>query len=368
MNKIKVISAFAAITITTGAANLAISYGDTSNQLQPVSAAVSNIDTNETEFSPVGAKYVNPSSTRMIQSGEKIGNLFNLNAEQPYVLQRLTKNTYWVQAQYYGTTFYVGSKGVMVFDPLEYRSEQVLKAIRQVTKLPITTIVYSHAHADHINGTSGFLKALEAEGQKKPRIVASKATAEKLAYVDSKIPRPTELVAWPKGKFKFENQVVELHGFDRAAHTDDHAAWLIKGEKVLHAPDLLNPDQPSFWNFAGSENFVYLEQNYKDVLKLDWKWLNGGHGNVGEKKDINFHLAFIADLKKAVSDAMVALPYGNYVDSSKGAHTAYLAEWMDAVSVKATDTLRPKYGKLYGFEHSTPANAKMVAFKMYSYQ
>lgn len=372
MNKIKFTSAMIALALgATTIVNTATSEPSATSPKQAVTTAAdksSASSTKQEEISPVGAKYVEPSGTRIIQSGEKIGDLFNRNAEQPFVLQRLTKNTYWVQVQYYSTTFYVGEKGVMLFDPLEYRSEQVLAAIRTVTKLPITTIVYSHAHADHINGTSGLLKALEAEGQKKPRIVASKATPDKLDFVQSKIPRPTEVVSWPNGKFKFENLTVELHGFDRAAHTDDHAAWLLKGEGVLHAPDLLNPDQPSFWNFAGSENFVYLEQNFKDAKKLNWKWLNGGHGNVGEKKDVDFHLSFISDLKKAVSDAMVALPYNDFVDSSKGAHTAYLAEWMDAVSVRATETLRPKYGKLYGFEYATPSNAKMVAFKMYSYQ
>lgn len=35
---------------------------------------------------------------------------------------------------------------------------------------------------------------------------------------------------------------------------------------------------------------------------------------------------------------------------------------------RATDALRPKYGKLYGFEAATPPNAEMVAWTMFEYR
>jgi hypothetical protein len=53
-----------------------------------------------------------------------------------------------------------------------------------------------------------------------------------------------------------ESNAVLGCGFVRAAHTDDAAGWLLVSERVLHLPDLVNPDQPPFWRFAGSENYV----------------------------------------------------------------------------------------------------------------
>jgi hypothetical protein len=35
---------------------------------------------------------------------------------------------------------------------------------------------------------------------------------------------------------------------------------------------------------------------------------------------------------------------------------------------EATETLRPKYGHLYGFEFATPPNAEMVAWTMFEYR
>lgn len=160
-------------------------------------------------------------------------------------------------------------EGVLLFDPLEYRAEPILAAIRSVTDLPVTTIVYSHNHADHIGGTSDFLNLL-ADQETAPRILASQETADKMERLGSSLPRPTETIAWPDGSYSFEGLTIELNGFAHAGHTEDHGAWLLKEERVLHAPDLLNPDQPPFWSFAGSERFTYLTDNLKEANALEW--------------------------------------------------------------------------------------------------
>ena len=313
--------------------------------------------------STVDAKYVEPSTIRPLNPGEKVDNLFNRNISQDYVLQRLTKHTYWFQRQYYGTIFYVGKKGVLLFDPLDGRAKYIKQAIASVTDLPVTAVVYSHDHADHIGDAKAF-----TTGNVKPRIIASKATAGKMAFLKSSLPMPTETVPWPQGSFKFEDLTVELHGFERAAHTDDAAIWLLTSEKVAHVPDLINPDQPPFWGFAGSENFVYYEANIAQLAKLDWDYFNGGHGNIGSRADIKFYRTFLADLKNAVGKAMGEIPWGTGVDASKvNAHTAYLPAWYEAIAESATKALRPKYGKYYGFESATPENAVMVAEALFSY-
>ncbi|MEO7426229.1 MAG: hypothetical protein ABI036_13660 [Fibrobacteria bacterium] len=50
------------------------------------------------------------------------------------------------------------------------------------------------------------------------------------------------------------------------------------------------------------------------------------------------------------------------------AHTAFLPSWLGLVAKKATEELRLRYGKLYGFEYATPSNAEMVAGYMTNYK
>lgn len=318
--------------------------------------------------STVGATYVEASSTVTLPVGAKVSRLYARNTTDPYVVQRLTQRTYWFQKQFYSTTFYVGDKGVLLFDPLDSRSADILKAIAEVTPLPIRAIVYSHNHADHIGDATTLLAALNASGIK-PRIIATKATSDKMERLGSQLPRATELVSWPKGQFKFEDLKVSVLGFAHAAHADDHSAWLLTSEKVLHLPDMINPDQPPFWRFGGSDHFSEYEANLAQVEALDWQYLNGGHGNVGSREDLQFYKVFVADLKAAVAQAVQTTTFGEGVDTTAlNAHTALLPAWLNAVSSKTVETLRPRYGQLYGFEAATRSNAEMVALHFFSYR
>jgi glyoxylase-like metal-dependent hydrolase (beta-lactamase superfamily II) len=320
--------------------------------------------------STVGATYVEPSVTVPLEPGHKIGQLFERNMKQPYVLQRLTQRTYFFQSQFYAATFYVGDKGVLLFDAPDKRIDALLAAIAEVTPLPVTMLVYSHDHADHIGGARALLDAQKKAGVKEPpRIIASSATAEKMLLLGSKHPKPTDVVRWPRGAFGFEGLRVQFHAFERAAHSDDHGVWLLSEERVAHVPDHINPDQPPFWAFGGSENFLYYEDNLEQLGKLDWVYLNGGHGNVGSKDDVAFYRTFITDMKQAAGSALASVTWGEGVDAETvRAHTVYFTSWLDAVAKKVTDELRPKYGKFYGFEASTPRNAELVALTLSAYR
>lgn len=314
--------------------------------------------------SPVNAKYVEASSIRILQDEEKIASLFNKNNHQEFIIQRISKSTYWVQKGFYSTIFYVGSKGVLLFDPLGWRGESIQKAIASVTKLPISAIVYSHNHADHIGDILKFV-----EVNSKLRIIASRATQEQQAHLNSNLPKTNEVISWPTGSFVFEDLTVELHGFERASHSRDHGIWLLKEEKIAHIPDLINPDQPPFWAFAGSETFLYYEENIEQLAQLEWKFFNGGHGNIGSRKDIEFYREFLKDLKSAVVRAMQNVVWGTGVDTSKlNAHTPYLPAWLHEISKQATDSIRSKYGNLYGFEAATMRNAEMIALALFDYK
>jgi glyoxylase-like metal-dependent hydrolase (beta-lactamase superfamily II) len=317
--------------------------------------------------STVGATYVEPSAESILQPGTKIGDLFRRNMTQPYVLQRLSQRAWWVQAFNYGTVCYVGEHGVLIFDTLEGVYDNITQAVASVTDKPITAAIYPHYHADHIGDIGKHVEAARQQGIEL-RIIASSKTRQSMDLANSSFPRPTQVLTWPRDSFEFEGLTVELHGFEWAAHSDDHAAWLLKQDRIIHAPDLINPDQPPFWRFAGNERFRFHEDNLKQVYDLEWDYLSGSHGNVGTRVDIDFDLAFIADLKAAVGKAMADHPFSEFVDPSANAHTAFLANFFATIAREATDAMRPRYGHLYGFEDATPPNAEMVGWALFEYR
>jgi len=72
--------------------------------------------------------------------------------------------------------------GLMCFDASGSGSGQgVVEAIRTWSDKPITTLVYTHGHADHVGGSVAFKKDAESRGEKRPHVIAHENVAKRLA-------------------------------------------------------------------------------------------------------------------------------------------------------------------------------------------
>lgn len=316
--------------------------------------------------STVNASYVEPSAEKIISPSDKLNNLFERNMSQPYILQKIGERTYYVQRYFYSTTFYVGDKGVLLFDAPEGRGKYLLQAIRDVTPLPVTALVYSHYHVDHIGDSPFWNDEAKKEGVNL-RIIASKATAEKMQFMNSRLPVATQVLSKKDDQFKFEKQTIELHRFVKAGHTDDHSVWLLKQEKVAHSPDLLNPDQLPMMGFAVSDTLVYHDSNLRQVEMLDWKYFIGGHGNIGSHDDFKFQRQFLNDLRDTKIKVRKEESFGKFMNKTANNHADFARAQREAIIKKVTEVLRPKYGHMYGYDASMPANIEMAIRLVGSY-
>lgn len=316
--------------------------------------------------STVNASYVEPSAEKIISPSDKLNNLFERNMSQPYILQKIGERTYYVQRYFYSTTFYVGDKGVLLFDAPEGRGKYLLQAIRDVTPLPVTALVYSHYHVDHIGDSPFWNDEAKKEGVNL-RIIASKATAEKMQFMNSRLPVATQVLSKKDDQFKFEKQTIELHRFVKAGHTDDHSVWLLKQEKVAHSPDLLNPDQLPMMGFAVSDTLVYHDSNLRQVEMLDWKYFIGGHGNIGSHDDFKFQRQFLNDLRDTTIKVRKEESFGKFMNKTANNHADFARAQRETIIKKVTEVLRPKYGHMYGYDASMPANIEMAIRLVGSY-
>ncbi|EIA5321541.1 MBL fold metallo-hydrolase [Escherichia coli] len=316
--------------------------------------------------STVNASYVEPSAEKIISPSDKLNNLFERNMSQPYILQKIGERTYYVQRYFYSTTFYVGDKGVLLFDAPEGRGKYLLQAIRDVTPLPVTALVYSHYHVDHIGDSPFWNDEAKKEGVNL-RIIASKATAEKMQFMNSRLPVATQVLSKKDDQFKFEKQTIELHRFVKAGHTDDHSVWLLKQEKVAHSPDLLNPDQLPMMGFAVSDTLVYHDSNLRQVEMLDWKYFIGGHGNIGSHDDFKFQRQFLNDLRDTTIKVRKEESFGKFMNKTANNHADFARAQREAIIKTVTEVLRQKYGHMYGYDASMPANIEMAIRLVGSY-
>ncbi len=299
------------------------------------------------------AHYHPPSAQTPLNPGDRIENLYPEQIAQPYLLQRLTEHSYWASVQGYAALFYVGDEGVLVLDPLgPGKGEGLLNAIREVTDLPITALVYSHYHLDHIGDASRIVKTNPAM-----KIYASSTTAAYARFYNE-LPIPTEIIAEPSGQFTFENISVEMIT-PAKGHSDDDSIIYIPSESVVHFVDMINPDQMPYLNFAGVEDFNAYQQNLKDLLKLDWTLMNAGHGNIGTKKDVEFVLNYIDELKQAIKTTFGKIKPIDYHDPNYN-HQRAVELYKKAVMESIYPQFKKKYGDYYGFEQAFPVQVGVV--------
>ena len=84
--------------------------------------------------------------------------------------------------------FLVGETGIVLIDTTEttQAAENILNDFRKISALPITTIIYTHSHRDHISGATVF-----AEGKEVEVIAADNFTSD-LVGVDTNRPAPNK--------------------------------------------------------------------------------------------------------------------------------------------------------------------------------
>ena len=106
--------------------------------------------------------------------------------------------------------FLIGNEGVVVIDTTEttQAAQNILADFRKVSPLPITTIIYTHSHRDHISGATVFRErqAQKVKGQQvqqnKIEVIAADNFMSDLVNVDQQRPAPnTALLSRTKRHF-----------------------------------------------------------------------------------------------------------------------------------------------------------------------
>ncbi len=357
--------------------------------------------------STTGASYVEPSATELIKPGQRVAHLFPRSVMEEYVLQRVTERVWWVSRHFYGSLFYVGTRGVLLLDPFLGGADATVKAIASVTDLPVTAVVYSHFHSDHVGGARRLFELLAAAP---PRVVASEHTAIWMERFGSDLPRPADVLEWPSGALSFEDVTLRLHGLPRPGHAPDHAVFLLEEERVGHSSDLINIDQLPFGGFAGQDPLVLFKPNLEFARSLEFDWFCGGHGNIGEKSDFDFYLTYLDEVAALVNEYVPrpeVVPdlsltdylgglddasrsrllsgldnhfglylYGRQIaagqppsaDGGNPFMSGTIGEWaaerkeaIDAAVPRIIERLRPRYGRMYNFDDAQPGNVRLMA-------
>ena len=81
-----------------------------------------------------------------------------VDQQMGYLVEEIGDGLYWLTEGVYQTMFLTTGEGVIIIDAPPSIGENILKAVASVTDEPITHVIYSHTHSDHI-GAAGLYPA-----------------------------------------------------------------------------------------------------------------------------------------------------------------------------------------------------------------
>ncbi len=210
--------------------------------------------------------------------------------------------------------FVVTPAGVVVIDALgsPALAQHLMVEIRKVTPLPVTHVIVTHYHADHIYG----LQAFKAKGA---RIIAHQAAREylnsdtarlrliasrqelapwidestRLVPADEWITGPSELVV---GGVRLVLQPVG------PSHTPEDIVVYLPEQKVLFAGDLVFRSRIPFVGQADSGHWI---KALDTLLAFDAKVIVPGHGPLSSeaRKDMELTRDYLAYLRSSMGQA-----------------------------------------------------------------
>ena len=192
------------------------------------------------------------------------------------------------------SAFLVTEEGVIVFDAPASYGKHIAEAVAAVTDKPIKILVYSHAHKDHIGGSTAF------RGIKDLRIIALDTVADFLREMND----PNRLV--PTESFKVKRSI-NLGG--ATVELANHPYHSNEGDLVVHIPrakflmaiDSVTPGYAPFQGFDLTTNFHQYLKMFDVLLAYDFDTFVGGHlTSIGTKRDVEIAREYTMDVYETV--------------------------------------------------------------------
>jgi glyoxylase-like metal-dependent hydrolase (beta-lactamase superfamily II) len=324
------------IAVLLGACPLA-----TLADLQGSTLAPSSVESTNTRIAPIAG------------IGQKIDKYLDIpesaigppvDAKKGFRLEVLGHGLYMITDNIYQSMFLVYDSGVVVVDAPPSYASRIPLAIAEVTDKPVTHIVYSHAHIDHIGGA----KALGST----PIVIAHEETSRLLSRAsDPNRPMPT-VTFTDRYTLRAGSQVLEL-SYHGNGHEPGNIFILAPAQRVLMVVDVVFPGWMPWRRFALAQDVPGYFAQVESIRKLDWDVFVGGHvARTGTHADVDIQAEFNRDVKEAASKALASTALGvGLNDADKGNPWAVFDDFIDRVAAQCVNALTPKWSdKLAAFD------------------
>lgn len=209
-------------------------------------------------------------------------------------IEKVSDNVYKIFGAGGNTTVFVRSDGVVLVDTkLANNGQAILDQVRKITDKPVTMIINTHSHPDHMGSNKEI-----ASARGSIQIVAQANSEARMAAMDT--PKVTQSFRDTLTLGKGKDQI-KLYWFG-AAHTDGDAFIVFPAEKVMCAGDTMAWDMGLLVDPTAGGSMVATPETVGKAAKT----IKGvdkvieGHGNVNTWAGFQRYVAYT---RKAVDVA-----------------------------------------------------------------
>ena len=267
-----------------------------------------------------------------------------------YLVQQIRDHLYWVTDGSYNTMFLVTDKGVVAVDAPPTIGKNYLKAIAEVTNKPVTYVIYSHAHLDHIGAAGMFPRNATFIAQQET--AAELQRARSVAKNVSAVP-PIPTVTFTKNyTLQIGNQTLKLDYYG-VNHLPGNIFIYAPNQKVLMLVDIIFPGWIPFPYLAIAKDTAgFINAHDIALNNYDFDTLVGGHlTRLGTRNDVIVQKEFVSDLEKAAAQANQQVSFGEIAKQVGGGQPnpwLIFSKYIDVVNENCVTSMLPKWENRLG--------------------
>jgi glyoxylase-like metal-dependent hydrolase (beta-lactamase superfamily II) len=272
-----------------------------------------------------------------------------------YTMEEIGEKVFWLSDGSYQSMFVSTDEGVIAVDAPPTLGNNILRAIAKVTPKPVTGVVYSHQHSDHVGAMSIFPRDV-------PRY-AQRATAERLtALADPNRPLATHVF---DDTLTIDAGVPTIRlDYPGPNHAEGNIFINVPQQRVLMLVDVIFPGWVPFSNLALSANVPGYIKAHEQTLAYEFDAFVGGHvTRPGTRDDVRVQLEYINDLRTTAEAALSAVDLASTMASVDTDNVwAVFRAYLDAVAALTADEIVPRWkDRLGGADVFTLPNAWAMA-------
>lgn len=264
-----------------------------------------------------------------------------IDAQKGYVSEQIRGGLYWITNGADQAAFLVASTGVIVIDAPPALAAAITESIRAVTDLPITHLIYSHYHADHIGGASSLSSTAI--------VIAHSATRTALlAAADPRRPVPT-VTFDDTYDLTVGDQTLKLR-YAGPGHVPGNIFIYAPAQRTLILIDIVWPGWVPFLALGQATDIGGYRAAIDLAIGYEFDTFIGGHvGRYGNKNDVAQTKAYVDDIfgeaasslsSVSIQDVGAEIGYGNPY--------ALVEEWFHRMSRQCAGRLVARWGNVLG--------------------